>query len=256
MEPPDGPDRASEPYYTPAVESNTCSSPPDVPQPPCSTAPEPVGYRNRVVAFYRIVPWDEGRPDFEDGCFPTDEVVSRIRALDAAAQDYRFFDNLFGNERFCHVNADGPMPLWCLYTKDVTSAPETERKGEIRSLILDPDEGIVDASYALFLPHDIVAIVQTSPKAPGSAFFARWVSAMGGVRFYLAPLPNLTVTERLAGLKTTVRRIRFGGRVHSLNAPDLPRTNLATELRALVRPGTDTVTIERVNRQPRNRLVR
>lgn len=224
----------------------------------CSPTPEELDFskrpRKRVVAFYRICPHAEPIPSFPDGRFPLDEVLETVCQLDPAAAEYRFVENLFGNERFCLVDRNGPIPLLCLYTKDVTAAPETERKGEIRSVILEPDEGIVDASYAIVLPKDVVALVRTSNKAPGAAFLADWLSSMSGYGFYLSPLPNPTVNSRLSRVKSTIRKMRFAGPVKTIQQREYDNNSVARQLRGLLLPGADVVTIEASNRLTANRI--
>jgi hypothetical protein len=233
---------ALEPSHTVHLESNACSN------------NDPVWRRPYVVQFYRVVPRSEGPAPYADGEFPLRMVVQRIQSLDPAADEYRFKETLFGNEHFCLIDESGPLPLFCAYTKDVTAAPETEKKGEIRSIIMDPDEGIVDAAYALVFPNDVVALVRTSTKAPGAAFLGSWLSAMSQIGFVLLPLPNLSVMDRVRGAHGLVRKFRLAGNVRRLNNIDAPRIGLAQELRSLARPGSDTVVLEQSNRNHRNRV--
>ena len=246
MQPPDNPDPAPEPRYTPPPDSNTCSS-------SISVVAELVSSRSYVVQLYAIVPRDANAKEFDDGAFPLRQVLDTLRALDPAADDYRFKDGFFGNERFCLIDEAGPIPLFCAYTKDMTSAPETEKKGEVKSLLLDPDEGIVDAAYAVVLPGDVVAIVRTSPKAPGAAFLSNWLSTMSGTSFVLQGLPNLNVLDRVRGGSGLIRKIRIGGNIGHLLGTEWPANNLAEQLRQMSRPGLDFVAVEQSNRRHRNR---
>ena len=155
------------------------------------------------VQFFGVQPsLDE--PHFVAGAFPLETVKACVLALDPAADDYRIESDLFGSGVLCLWHEDGPVALLGAYYKDMFSMPLTEYKGEIARLLLREGEGLVDASFAAFLPHDVVGLVRTSPKAPGHARIAKWLSAKGGIEMWLVPLRDPGVVARIKG------GVRFG----------------------------------------------
>ena len=124
-------------------------------------------YRKSVsVDFYVVEPSIEPSKSFA-GDFPHKEVLDAIDELDMERDDYRIRHNLFGDETFCLVH-DGPLRLLGAYNKDMSTLVLTERKGELRALFLDEDEGIVDASYVAFFDRSVAALLRTSIRSPGS----------------------------------------------------------------------------------------
>lgn len=195
--------------------------------------------KNLTVQFFIINPLDGHESAFEAGKFPAQRMVDAVGVLDPASPEYRLPGNLFGStEQFCHI-LPGEPPLICSYTKELVAAPETEHKGEIRALIFDEDEGVVDCAYLMLFPGDVVAILRTSNKAPGRSATARWLSTYGGVPFYLAPLPDPDFRTRLAR-GGHVRRVKLKARMSKLRTVG-SENSFAESLRAIARPHSDVV---------------
>lgn len=153
-------------------------------------------HKTVTVNFFVVEPSAGDTPTFTLD-FPADEVFDAIRLLDLASGEYHVKDGLFANEVFCLVH-EGPIPVLGAYNKDMYATVMTERKGELREVELDEGEGLVDASYAVFFPGSVVAIVRTSVRSPGSARIASWLSLFGGHPCYFSSLPTADTLARLA----------------------------------------------------------
>lgn len=161
----------------------------------------PVFVRTYQVNFFEVEPLDRigpARPTFEIGKFPADEVLDRIADLDLASGDFYVEESLTGRMTFGVVR-EGPLRILAAYTKDPYDTFETERKGEFIEHVMEDDMGVVEASFVGFFPNGVVAVMRTSPKTPGSAKIANWLSLFGGHPVYFSPLERADVVTRLHG---------------------------------------------------------
>jgi hypothetical protein len=173
--------------------------------------------KSLMVYFYAIEPFPiTGMETFASGRYPIDEVLTFIKRLDPAAEEYRIRENLFGGETFCLVHDDGPQPILGAYYRDNLARPLTEYKGEINELMLREGEALVDAAYAAFFPNDVVGLVRTSSRAPGFAKIGQWLSVTTRYGCGLVALrdPNVLAQldrepQKLRSLFVRIRRNRI-----------------------------------------------
>lgn len=152
--------------------------------------------RKRVtVTFYVVEPLEEQSPSWE-GEFPEKAVLDTARGLDLASGNYHVKTGLFNSEMFCAVY-DGPPRLLGGYTKDLLASLQTEFKGSIEQILLREGEGVVDAAYAHFFPNNVLGLLRTSVKSPGSASMANWISLFCGYPCVFSALPTADALSRL-----------------------------------------------------------
>ena len=161
-----------------------------------------------TVDFYAAKPSMEPSKTFR-GPFPHKEVLDTIDELDMAKGEHHIRHNLYGDQTFCLVH-DGPLRLLGAYNKDMSTQVLTEHKGELRELLLNEDEGIVDASYAASYDPSIVALLRTSIRSPGSIRVANWLSVCGPYQCHFAPIQRRDVWTEFDEMPERVRAMYLG----------------------------------------------
>ena len=191
------------------------------------------------VYFYVIEPAPPSTT-FVPGSYPLSEVVDRVRQLDPAAEDYRLKEDLWGGETLCLLHEDGPQMVLGAYYKDKLAKALTERKGLVRELELEDDEGLVDAAYGALFPSDVVGLVRTSSKAPGFAKVGQWLSVYGGHPCGLVALPDINTLAQLDQAPTQLRRLRLRLQRSRLASIDAYSHGVANALRAAAEVNSET----------------
>ena len=173
----------------------------------------PTKVRDVNVAFYTVEPapaFDASSATFAAGLFPWDDLWDTIRLKDAAAEEYRLKDHLWGGETLCLLHDNGPEPILGAYYKDNFGRLLTEYKGEVTEAMLREGEGPVMSAYMARFPKDVVGFVRTSPKAPGFASVGRWISVVGGIACALTSLPDASTLQQLKAEPTKLHRFTLG----------------------------------------------
>ena len=169
--------------------------------------------KNVSVRFFLLEPFGNPLP-FGSGRYPRAEVFESLRGKDPADSSYRITEDLLGGETLCLLHDGGLGEVLGAYFKDLLNMPQTEYKGEVLELVLREGEALVDGSYAMFFPNDVVGIVRTSNKAPGPAKIGSWLSIIGEVGCGLTPLRDPDTTAQLrqagSGLRRLFVRAKFG----------------------------------------------
>ena len=179
-----------------------------------------------TVDFFVVEPSMDHSKTFT-GEFPHKRVLDAIDELDMERGEYHIRHNLYGDETFCLVH-DGPIRLLGAYNKDMSTLVLTERKGELRALLLDKDEGIVDASYVAFFDRNVVALLRTSNRSPGFMRIANWLSVCGPYQCHLAPIQRKNVWTDFDEMPDKIRAIYFGAKPRRIaNLKRLIRPNSA-----------------------------
>ncbi len=195
----------------------------------------PAVSKSVTVRFYAIEPSAPGN-SFASGAYPQAEVLERIRSRDPAADDYRLKDNLWGNEIFCLLQENGDVPLLIAYYKDMWSRVFTEHKGQVQEIEMREGEGVVDASYCAFFPHDVLGVVRASAKAPSFAKIGHWLSVMGEHDCALWGIPDINTLKQLDQAPDKLRRLVL--RIRRRNLDLLPeQVSVATVLRTAAEAG-------------------
>lgn len=197
-------------------------------------------FRRRVqVYFYSVEPLRGSSQTFADGNFPAAAVLDAVSDLDLSTGDYHVAETLTGTSTVCRV-VDGPVRVLVAYKKDPYSTFETERKGEFLEYELDDGEGILEPTFAVFFPNDVVALFRGSIGSPGASKIAHWLSLFSGCSMYFAPLPRSEIASRLNGpagdyyaLELATRRSRIQ-RIRGANK------RVADALDAAARVGTSS----------------
>ena len=181
---------------------------------PCRTVSwVPTKVRTVNVAFYTVEPaptFEPSRTTFLAGHLPWEDLWATVRLRDAAAEDYRLKDHLWGGETLCLLHDNGPEPILGAYYKDNFGKLLTEYKGEVTEATLREGEGPVMSAYLASFPMDVVGLVRTSSKAPGFASIGRWITAVGGISCALTSLPDANTLQQLRAEPTKLNRFTLG----------------------------------------------
>jgi hypothetical protein len=187
------------------------------------------------VRFFLLEPFGNPLP-FEPGHYPRAEVFNALRRMDPAAPEYRIKEDLLGGETLCLIHDGSAGEILGAYFKDLLNLPQTEYKGEVLKLVLREGEALVDGSYAMFFPHDVVGIVRTSSKAPGPAKIGSWLSIIGGVECGLSPLRDPDTTAQLQQADGRLRRLFLRARATRFSVIEQASPSVGAALRQAAAP--------------------
>jgi hypothetical protein len=186
------------------------------------------------VAFYALEPmssFDDQR-EFPLGRYPLAAVIAAIGKLDPASEEYRLRDDLWGGETLCLFHDDGPQPLLGAYYRDNLARALTEYKGQVSEIPLRDGEALVDASFAVLFPEDVVGLVRTSNNSPSFARIGRWLSCIGGFACGLVALPDANALEQIDRDPMKMKRFRVRARRDRLSVIEQFNPRVARVLRS------------------------